>query len=135
MTESSSGSFPLIPRILFGIFALGSIITVISVAVLSKGRWEGFVEDLRQVLTAYPVVEERIGRITSIELDRESKDSKGRDGEVVILLRGTMEIGMITVEVLKGAHGESIAVGNTLKLSSGEVLPLVRADAPPPGTP
>ena len=127
MTETPSG-FPLLPRILFGLFALGSVASVIAVPVFRAKLMNELTENVRQELASYPVVAERLGEITSIELDPSGREEGAPERQQVLILRGSLEIGRIAVEPIRGAHENSVIIGDTLKLNSGEVLPLVRRE-------
>lgn len=117
------------PRLFLALFAVGSMATVFGVAIASKRNWAEFVTTVERDLARYPIVEERLGTITEIQVatDRGSETNVGN--QVTLQLRGQLDVGYVVVTVVELPEGGfQVDLGGELRLSGKSVVPLIPRD-------
>ena len=132
--QGATTARPLLPRLLLGIFALGSVTIVASVAILSNRDWQEFVGAARTELARYPVIEAELGAIERIEVDVAASKATGGENTLVLDLTGARASGTVIAEVLTVTETLVLRIDGNLVLSDGIVHPMVPIDAEPPPT-
>ncbi len=124
-----------LPRLFLALFALGSMATVFGVAIASKRNWAEFVTAVERDLARYPIVEERLGRITEVSISRDSTSIDAEANQVTLQLRGDLDLGFVVVSVVEQPEGFVLDFGGELRLSGDSIVPLIpRVESSAPAT-
>jgi hypothetical protein len=124
--------------ILIGLFAAGGLLIVV---LCCGGGWFAFrfgmgvlTEEVRAGIEDNPVIQEHIGTIETLSMDYTKSAAVEGDDVFVFRIEGDKGSGYVTVGSVTNAAGMEEVAGGSLKLDSGETIPLLPAETAPADT-
>jgi hypothetical protein len=124
--------------IVIGLFAAGGLLVA---GLCCGGGWFAFrfgmnvmTEEVRTELDGNDVIREHIGTIQNMSMDYTKSAAVEGDDVFVFRIEGDKGSGYVTVESVTNAAGTEEVAGGSLKLDSGETIPLLPAETAPADT-
>ena len=122
---------PRVFILLGALLSVGAVSLIVAMAVLGPRLWRDLHDRFRLSLERFPVIQEQVGRIITLEVRSPEGDAAGEEGTIVLRVEGTIASGEVTAHVLD-LGGEAMAIaGGTLRLDDGRSFPLDRPPAAP----